>query len=164
MEVIFVLKKSLLVLVLALGVLGFGIIVTAADKVEVTFWHAMSSGHQPTLQALADEFMQAHPNIQITLVYQGHYGDLGQKLLSAVAAGTPPVMAQMYEDWTMKFLEADALLPLGPEIPQDVIDDIPQAFIDSNTYVVNGKDVLMTVPFNKSAMVLFYNTDRKSVV
>ena len=155
MEVIFVLRKSLVFLIALtlLTVAGF------AAQVEVTFWHAMSSGHQPTLQALADEFMQTHPNIKITLVYQGRYGDLSQKLLSAVAAGTPPVMAQMYEDWTMKFIEADALLPLGPEIPQDVINDIPQAFLDSNTYVVNGQKVLMTLPFNKSAMILFYNTD-----
>ncbi len=153
------LRKSLM-FVAILSLLVFGAVVTgAADQVEITFWHAMSSGHQSTLQALADEFMQAHPDIKVTLVYQGHYGDLSQKLLSAVAAGTPPVMAQMYEDWTMKFIEADALVPLGPSVPQDVIDDIPQSFIDSNTYVVNGEKVLMTLPFNKSAMVLFYNTD-----
>ena len=90
------LRKSLM-FVAILSLLVFGAVVTgAADQVEITFWHAMSSGHQPTLQALADEFMQAHPDIKVTLVYQGHYGDLSQKLLSAVAAGTPPVMAQMY--------------------------------------------------------------------
>lgn len=151
--------KRILMLLTVLGLLGWAVMVGAQDQVEVTFWHAMSQAHQETLQSLADQFMQQHPNIKITLVYQGHYGDLSQKLLAAVAAGTPPVMAQMYEDWTMKFLEAEALMPLEPYIPKEVVNDLPESLIETNTYIVDGQPVLMTVPFNKSAMVLFYNTD-----
>ncbi|HDL86506.1 MAG TPA: ABC transporter substrate-binding protein [Candidatus Acetothermia bacterium] len=133
--------------------------VAATKKVEVTFWHAMTRANLDTLTALANEFMADHPNIQINLAYQGGYGDLSTKLLAAIMAGNPPVMAQMYEDWTMKFLEADALMPLGDQLSPATIVDIPQSLIESNTYLVNGKKALMTVPFNKSAMVLFYNTD-----
>ncbi len=154
-------KKSL-VLLLALAVVGFGAFVTSAvaqQQVNVTFWHAMSKYHQGTLKALANEFMQANPNIKITLVYQAGYGTLSQKLISAVMAGNPPVMAQMYEDDTAKYIQADALMPLGPVMPASIINDLPESMIADNTYVVNGKNVLMTVPFNKSAMILFYNTD-----
>ncbi len=151
--------KRILVLLLMLGLLGWAVMVGAQDQVEVTFWHAMSKAHQATLQSLADQFMEQHPDIKITLVYQGHYGDLSQKLLAAVAAGNPPVMAQMYEDWTMKFLEAEALMPLEPYIPEEVVNDLPEALITTNTFIVDGQPVLLTVPFNKSAMVLFYNTD-----
>ncbi len=160
MEVSKLLKRGLCaILIVGLLGLGFAVGVTAAAKVNVTFWHAMSSVNQDTLKALANEFMQNHPDIQITLVYQGGYGDLATKLLAATAAGNPPVMAQMYEDDTMKYLEANALEPLGTLIPQSILDDLPQALIGDNTFAVNGKQVMMTVPFNKSAMILFYNTD-----
>ena len=153
-------KKSVALLI-AVAVLGFGIFVVRAaqSQVNVTFWHAMSGHHQDTLKALVSEFEQANPNIKITLQYQGGYGSLSQKLLSAVMAGNPPVMAQMYEDDTVKYIQADALMPLGPVMPQAVIDDLPESMIADNTYTVNGKDVMVTVPFNKSAMILFYNTD-----
>lgn len=146
----------MLVGLLGLAIASSGI---SQDKVEVTFWHAMTGDHQKTLQALANQFMADHPDIQITLAYQGGYGDLSTKLLSAVAAKNPPVMAQMYEDWTMKFLEAGALISLGDYIPYNIIADLPQSLIESNTYIVDGRPVMLTVPFNKSAMVLFYNTD-----
>ena len=154
-------KKSV-VLLLALAVLGLMVFATtgvAQQQVNVTFWHAMGGQHQTTLKALANEFMQANPNIKITLVYQGSYGTLGQKLLSSVIAGNPPVIAQMYEDDTVKYIQADALMPLGPVLPTSVINDLPASMIADNTYLVKGKNVLMTVPFNKSAMILFYNTD-----
>jgi len=142
----------MLVGLLGLAIASGGI---SQDKVEVTFWHAMTGAHQETLQALTDQFMADHPDIQITLAYQGGYGDLSTKLLSAVAAGTPPVMAQMYEDWTMKFLEAGALMPLQSYMPMEFLRDLPQSLVDSNTY----DSTMVTIPFNKSAMVLFYNTD-----
>lgn len=142
----------MLVGLLGLAIASSGI---SQDKVEVTFWHAMTGAHQETLQALADQFMADHPDIQITLAYQGGYGDLSTKLLSAVAAGNPPVMAQMYEDWTMKFLEAGALMSLQGYIPIGILRDLPQSLVDSNAY----DDIMLTAPFNKSAMVLFYNTN-----
>jgi multiple sugar transport system substrate-binding protein len=160
MEVSSLLKRALCaILIVGLLGLGFAVGAMAASKVNVTFWHAMSSVNQTTLKTLANEFMQEHPNIQISLVYQGGYGDLATKLLSATAAGDPPVMAQMYEDDTMKYLEAGALVPLGDEIAPAILKDLPQALINDNTFDVSGKQVMMTVPFNKSAMILFYNTD-----
>ncbi|HEX32291.1 MAG TPA: extracellular solute-binding protein, partial [Candidatus Acetothermia bacterium] len=79
-------------------VMLFGLFAYAEDAVTITFWHAMSSRHQPNLQKLADDFMAENPNVTVNLVYQGHYGDLQQKINAAVAAGNPPTMAQVYEN------------------------------------------------------------------
>ncbi len=147
------------VLLAVLVGLAFGMVALAAPKVTITFWHAMTRAHKDALTYLAGKFMETHPDIQINLVYQGHYRDLSQKLLAAVLAGKPPVMAQMYEDWTVKFIDAGALLLLEPYVSEDILADIPESLITSNTFEVDGKKVLVTLPFNKSAMVLFYNTD-----
>jgi len=131
----------------------FGLFVFADDAVTITFWHAMSSGHQPHLQKLVDGFLAENPNIAIELVYQGGYGDLQQKINAAVVAGNPPTLAQVYENWTTPILEV--LYPIGPQMTDAEKADIIDGLVGSNTY--NG--ILYTVPFNKSIMVLYYRTD-----
>jgi ABC-type glycerol-3-phosphate transport system substrate-binding protein len=56
----------------------------------------MSSGHQPNLQKLVDDFHLAYPYITVTLVYQGNYGALQGKIDAAVVAKNLPAIAQVY--------------------------------------------------------------------
>jgi len=136
-----------------IAVLVFGLFVVADEPVTITFWHAMSSRHQPNLQKLVDDFMAEYPNINVELVYQGRYGDLQQKINAAVAAGNPPTIAQMYENWVTPLVEI--LYPIGPTMTDEEKADIIDGLVPSNTY--NG--ILYTVPFNKSIMVLYYRKD-----
>ena len=99
--------KRLGTILAALAFLAVGV---WAEKVAITFWHAMSERHSPPLEYLTQKFMEENPNIQVELVYQGGYGSLSQKLIAAVAAGEPPTLAQQYENWTTQWLEA--LVPL----------------------------------------------------
>jgi len=135
-----------LVALLLLGVLAF-------SQVTIDFWHAMSKQHGPALEALVQKFMDENPGIIVNLVYQGGYGSLSQKLIGAVAAGEPPTVAQQYENWTTQWL--DALVPLEDYLSPDVLADIHPRFLEMNRF--NGK--LLTVPFNKSIIVLYYRPD-----
>jgi len=131
----------------------FGLVAVAEGPVTITFWHAMSSGHQPNLQKLADDFMAEYPDVIVELSYQGGYGDLQQKINAAVVAGNPPTIAQVYENWVTPIV--DILYPVGPHMTEEEKGDIIDGLVRSNTY--NG--VLTTVPFNKSIMVLYYRKD-----
>ncbi|MEW5825418.1 MAG: ABC transporter substrate-binding protein [Candidatus Bipolaricaulota bacterium] len=142
------------VMVGLLAVLLLGAAAVAADEpVTIEFWHAMSSGHQPNLQKLVDDFMVAYPHITVTPVYQGSYSSLQGKINAAVAAGNLPAIAQVYENWITP-LES-ILYPIGPHMAPGEAEDIIDGLVPSNTF--NG--VLTTVPFNKSIMVLYYNAD-----
>ena len=142
--------KRLGIILAALAFLAVGV---WAEKVAITFWHAMSERHSPPLEYLTQKFMEENPNIQVELVYQGGYGSLSQKLIAAVAAGEPPTLAQQYENWTTQWLEA--LVPLEDYLSPDVIADLHPRFRKMNTF--DGK--LLTVPFNKSIIVLYYRAD-----
>jgi len=141
-------KYSALVLiaVLFVGVIGL-------SEVTISFWHAMSKRHAPALETLIQKFMEENPGIVVDLVYQGGYGSLSQKLIASVAAGEPPTLAQQYENWTTQWLEA--LVPLEDYLSPEVLSDIHPHFVDMNTF--DGK--LLTVPFNKSIIVLYYRPD-----
>lgn len=143
------LRRMMWVGLAALVVLGMATI--AQEPVTIEFWHAMSSGHQPNLQKLVDDFVAEYPYITVTLVYQGGYGTLQGKIDAAVVAGNLPAIAQVYENWVTPI--ESILYPIGNFMTDEEKADILDGLVASNTY--NG--VLTTVPFNKSIMVLYYN-------
>lgn len=137
-------KVAVLALVCALGVGGLG-------QVTISFWHAMSGALATALTELIDKFHKENPGIKVDLVFQGGYGALQQKLAAAVAAGQPPTIAQQYENWTVQWL--DALVDLDLILPKEILGDLLPQF----DQVFDGR--IVTVPFNKSIIVLYYRPD-----
>jgi len=137
-------KRLTLFAVLVFGVLAFG-------QVTISFWHAMTGAHGEALAYLIQKFQQENPGIVVDLVYQGGYSALQQKLTAAVAAGQPPTLAQQYENWTTQWL--DALVDLDLFVSEAVLSDILPQF----SQIFDGR--VVTVPFNKSILVLYYRPD-----
>jgi len=137
-------KRVTLLAVLVFGVLAFG-------QVTISFWHAMTGAHGEALAYLIQKFQQENPGIVVDLVYQGGYSALQQKLTAAVAAGQPPTLAQQYENWTTQWL--DALVDLDLFVSEAVLSDILPQF----SQIFDGR--VVTVPFNKSILVLYYRPD-----
>jgi len=144
------LRKALVV-----GLVGamLGCLVVAAEPVTIQFWHSMSSGHQPHLEALVAKFMEENPNIVVELTYQGGYGDTEDKVNASVVAGSPPTMVQLYENVITPLVEV--LYPIGPHMTQLEKDDILAGLVENNTF----DGVLVSVPWNKSIMILYYRSD-----
>ncbi len=130
--------------------------------VTVNFWHAMAGGSQkPTLEAITKAFNDSQSNVTVNLQVYPDYATLLQKTLAALAAGTPPDMAQCYENWAAKYNQSKALADLTPYVNAkdgmtagDLSDYWPVMLNDgklSGTYYM--------WPFNKSDSVLYYNAD-----
>ncbi|MDD2332247.1 MAG: ABC transporter substrate-binding protein, partial [Candidatus Cloacimonetes bacterium] len=72
-----------------------------------------------------------------------------------------PDIAQVFESWTSKYIEADVLVDIGELVRQDKdmtderIADIYPVFLESNTFNCR----IMSFPFNKSVRAYFYNKD-----
>lgn len=138
------------------------ILTQLTKPVEITFWHAMTGHHEETLQKIADDFMKQHTNIKVTLVSQGGYGDLQQKLTAAAKSKTLPTMSQAYEEWINDDIQNNLVVDLTPYIEnatvgwsQDDLNDIVEVFRKAN----NWDGHYYGMPFNKSTRILFYNTD-----
>lgn len=131
----------------------------AEKKVKITFWHAMGGPLGDALEKMIDEFEKANPDIDIEPVSMANYSSLSQKLMGAVQVNAPPNLAQMYESWTTQFYALNKLVIIDSLIhspdgltPEELADFYP-AFIEGNTW--DGK--IVTLPFNKSLPVFFYN-------
>jgi len=132
---------------------------STSSKTTVTFWHAMGGESQKTLRAMVDRFESTHADIHVELVGMGNYDALSQKLMGAVAARNPPVIAQMYENWTTQLHAGGELVYLdsfvhGPDgLSAEDLADVYPALLENNSW--DGK--LLTLPFNKSVPVYYYN-------
>lgn len=130
-------------------------------KALVTFWYGFGGPLGESLEGLIADFNARHPDIQVTGVSMGQYAALSQKIMAAIAAGKPPTLAQVYENWTANFIEAGAIVPLenfieGPNgLNQKDLEDIYPVFLEGGTF--QGK--LWTFPFNKGLPALYYNKE-----
>ena len=135
---------------------------TLPQRLRVEFWHAMSGPEAgEVIASFVREFEQLHPDIHVVPVYQGNYNQLSQKLIASVIARSNPVIAQMYEGWTSRFLTRNLLDPVQNYLSGEdgltsaEIEDIWEPFRLNNTW--EGR--LVTLPFNKSGYVLCANMD-----
>lgn len=119
------------------------------DKVEITFWHAMSGVQEKTLENLTKKFEKANPNIDVKLENQGQYKDLQAKVTTAQGSTSSlPNITQAYGDWLEKPIE-DGLVK---SLDIDTKDFVNQ-FVEP--LKINGK--LYGVPFAKSTEIMVYN-------
>ena len=126
--------------------------------VTVDFWHVMGGPLGRRLDEMISDFNRLHPEGRVRSVHMGSYDVLAQKLMGAISSNSPPVIAQMYESWTDQFWEAGELLPMEEFIHIEIgfeVEDFYPVFIEDNTY----DSVLVTLPFNKSVPVFYYNID-----
>jgi ABC-type glycerol-3-phosphate transport system substrate-binding protein len=116
---------------------------------------AMSSGSQKTaLAKMVSDFHAAHPNITVTLQEQPDYGTLYTKITAAAAAGNPPTIAQVYEEWAAELAANQVITPLTSYASTAELNAFYPG-IRKDLYLPDGK--LWMWPFNKSVVIQYYN-------
>ncbi|MGN0293154.1 MAG: ABC transporter substrate-binding protein [Lachnospiraceae bacterium] len=130
------------------------------EEVELTFWHAMSGVNEEAMQKITDDFMTEYPYIKVTLVNQGGYLDLFDKLMASAKADQLPNMSQVYSNRLSWYVDKGLTLDLNPYINDPEIGlteedkaDFPEMFMNDCIW----GDAQYAMPFNKSQMVLYYN-------
>jgi multiple sugar transport system substrate-binding protein len=130
-------------------------------SVSVTFWHALPGNLETQLKALTDQFNSSQTNVKVTLVNKGTYADLGKAVLTGIAAGQPPDLAQCVETDAARYVKSTALADLTPYI--NAADGLSAAdLMDIFPVMLNAAKIKGTYyqfPFNKSTTVVYYNQD-----
>ncbi len=130
-------------------------------SVQVTFWHALSGNLQKELETLTDQFNSSQSTVHVTLVAKGAYTDLNKAVLTGLAAGQAPDLAQCIETDAAKYNSSKALADLTPYInAEDGLSstDLKDIFpVMLNAARIGG--TYYQFPFNKSTTVVYYNQD-----
>jgi len=147
-------------LMVALLISGCGRII-GSEKTRVTFWHGLSGPLGDTLNEMVQEFNRTHKDIEVVVNPISSYTALSQKLMASIQANKQPDIAQVFESWTSKFVEAnvlvaiDSLIAMDDDFSDEDMNDIFPVFRQSITYRGN----IWSFPFNKSVRAYFYNKD-----
>lgn len=145
-------------MVCGLGGLTLGAtLLQAQEKTKIQFWHAMSGSRLKAVENLVNGFNAAHPNIEVEAQFTGTYAETMTKAISAVRAGNPPHIIQVYEVGTQTMLDSGAIIPVFELAKPGEVDwgDVIGPIRDY--YSVKGK--LYSMPFNSSTAILYFNKD-----
>lgn len=134
---------------------------TAQGRAEVQFWYGLGGALGEVVQDLVKRFNESQAQTTVVATFKGTYPETLAAAIAAWRAGQAPHIVQMFEVGTGSMMAA------GP-----AIKPVHQLFaeagmnIDVNQYLpgvrgyystIDGK--LMSMPFNSSTAVMWYNKD-----
>jgi raffinose/stachyose/melibiose transport system substrate-binding protein len=129
---------------------------TAAAKVEISWWHIQNNDPGKALwQALADEYMAAHPNVTVKLTVLENEA-FKTKLTTELQAQTPP---DLFQSWGGGGLVEQQQAGLVKDITADVAswkDTINPGAL--GMYQVDGKQY--GIPFDLGMVGFWYNKEQ----
>ncbi len=130
---------------------------TSGSETTIRFWHAMGGALGKFIDTLATEFSDQTDGITVEATQKGSYRETLNATTSAVQAGNPPAVAQIFEIGTQLAIDSGAFTPIEEIIPQDRINY--DNYLDSvlNYYRIDG--TLNSMPFNSSNAIFYYNKD-----
>ena len=133
--------------------------VALANKVQITWWHAMSGPRLDVVNAIVKDFNATHPNIELKALYTGTYPETLTKFIAAYRTHTAPNIVQVYEVGTQTMLDSNAIIPVY-QIPGMVGETWDWAqYVIPITHYYSTAGNLWSMPFNSSTAMLYYNKD-----
>jgi sn-glycerol 3-phosphate transport system substrate-binding protein len=133
----------------------------AAAQVEVQWWHAMGGTNGERVNKISEDFNASQSDYKVVPVYKGNYTETMTAAIAAFRAGEQPQIVQVFEVGTATMMAAKgAIYPVEKMMkdagePFDKGDYLPAVI----SYYQTPEGELLSMPFNSSTPVLWYNKD-----
>jgi len=138
------------------GLTGF-----ASAATEIQWWHAMGGTNGERVDKIATDFNATQSEYKVVPVYKGNYTDTMTAAIAAFRAKQQPHIVQVFEVGTATMMAAKgAVYPV-----EQVMKDAGEPFDKSKylpaviSYYQTSQGELLSMPFNSSTPVLWYNKD-----
>lgn len=153
-------KRAILSLFALASVLGSS---WAAEKVEISLAYpvAVTAPIANIMNGYAAQFMASNPDVKVTLIFSGGYGDVKTAVQTAIQGkAKAPELAIMlatdvYDLVNARLVDSFDDLAAADKSGKDFLKDLAPAYM-GNSYA-GGK--LYGIPFQRSAVVMYYNAD-----
>jgi sn-glycerol 3-phosphate transport system substrate-binding protein len=134
----------------------------ARAATEIQFWHAMEAALGDRVSAIASDFNASQTEYKIVPVFKGTYDQALAAGIAAYRGGDAPAILQVYEVGTATMIAAKkAVVPVSEVFRQAGIKLDTNAFVPTiaSYYSDARTGQLISMPFNSSTPVLYYNKD-----
>ena len=130
-------------------------------EVEINWWHAMGGTNGERIDKIASDFNASQSDYKIVPSYKGNYTETMTAAVAAFRAKEHPHLVQVFEVGTATMMAAKgAIYPV-----EQLMNDAGEAFDKSGflpaviSYYQTPEGELLSMPFNSSTPVLWYNAD-----
>jgi sn-glycerol 3-phosphate transport system substrate-binding protein len=135
--------------------LALTVIASAQTVTTVEFWHTFGDAKRGDwIQAKADEFNKANPNVKVVPVYKGISDETLQATVLAARQGKAPALVQVDGTSSQLALDSGIFQPVSAVKTVDFSDFIQPVV---SYYTIGGR--VNSIPFNSSSPVLYFNKD-----
>ena len=134
---------------------------TAQAATEIQFWHSMEGALGERVNALVKDFNASQSDYQVKASYKGNYGESMNAGVAAFRAGNAPDILQVFEVGTATMMAAKGAIQPVQEMSEKAGKPIkPDEFLGAVAgYYSSNEGKLISMPFNSSTPVLYYNKD-----
>ena len=151
-------KMRTLLAATALGALS---LTGAQAGTEVNFWHAMGGQLGETTDKFATDFNATQDACTVNSIYKGNYTETMTSAIAAFRAKEQPHIVQVFEVGTATMMAAEgkgAVVPVYKLMADAGIDFDQSIYLPAViSYYTDTEDRLLSLPFNSSTPVLWYN-------
>lgn len=144
------------------GTAAFAVTASAvAAETEINWWHAMGGTNGERVNKIAADFNASQDDYVVVPTYKGNYTETMTAAVAAFRAGEQPHLVQVFEVGTATMMAAKgAIYPI-----EQMMADSGEPFDGSAylpavvSYYQTPEGELLSMPFNSSTPVLWYNAD-----
>ncbi|WP_181017888.1 MULTISPECIES: sn-glycerol-3-phosphate ABC transporter substrate-binding protein UgpB [Sneathiella] len=133
----------------------------ASAATEIQWWHAMGGANGERVNKIADDFNKTQSEFKVVPTFKGNYTETMTASIAAFRAKKQPHIVQVFEVGTATMMAAKgAIYPV-----EQVMKDGGEKFDKSDylpaviSYYQTSGGELLSMPFNSSTPVLWYNKD-----
>ena len=134
---------------------------SAWAQAEVQWRHAMGGTNGERVNKIAEDFNATQSDYKVVPVYKGNYTETMTAAIAAFRAGEHPHIVQVFEVGTATIMAAKGAIYPAEQMmkdagePFDKSDYLPAVI----SYYQTPEGELLSMPFNSSTPVLWYNAD-----
>lgn len=147
---------------LIVGALSSAALSSAAQAgKEIQWWHAMGGVNGERVEGMAQRFNDSQSDYTVVPVYKGNYTETMTAAIAAFRAKQQPHIVQVFEVGTATMMSAKGAIYPVQQLMADVGEPFDQGiYLPAvvSYYQTAGGD-LLSLPFNSSTPVLWYNKD-----
>ena len=131
----------------------------AQQRIEIQWWHAMGGVLGERTEEVAKRFNESQQKYTVVAVNKGNYDEVINGTIAAYRAKRQPHIVQIYERGFMTMLLSDAIVPVHQLMADKGYKIDWGDFIKPVAGFYTYKGNLMSMPFNSSTPILWYNKD-----
>ncbi len=134
---------------------------TKGQPIEIQFWMGLTGLGGELLQKYGEDFNKTQNDYRVVVSFKGQYPEQRAAAVAAFRAGNPPHIMQMFDAGSGDMMSArGAIVPVSEVFKRAGLQFNPADFIaPARGYYGLPNGDLLSMPFNVSTTVLFWNKD-----